>query len=87
MIRFLFLQLFIWAGCDVFPGSQTCHNTNKNHRRPGGKFYQLGGNSASEDLVPRLPATDGISMGATQLKKNMGKDGNLHDEITLLGVS
>lgn len=40
-------------------------NTNKNHRRPGGKFYQLGGNSASEDLVPGLPATDGISMGGS----------------------
>ena len=38
-------------------------HTNKNHRRPGGKFYQLGGNSASEDLVPLLPATDGISRG------------------------
>ena len=46
----------------MFSGSQTCQPTQP-HRRPGGKFYQLGGNSASEDLVPRLPATDGISMG------------------------
>ena len=64
----------------MFSGSQTCQPTQP-HRRPGGKFYQLGGNSASEDLVPRLPATDGISMGGNSKKMNMGKDGNLHDVI------